>query len=399
MADILRRFASLTPLSGWFSASRFATRRRRPGLAMPLNRLNRNGFGSLALCLLLAACGSDSESEWTALPEAPLQVEPKRLQLPPIPFGQRTAAQYRIQNRGSEPLHLTRIGPAGCTCAGLRLELPQRPQGQQQVRIDPNGINVQLQPKEQAILHLELNTGRYREPVSRKIGSIPIYVEGYAALLLEWGVDIWVPYWAEPWSVNLGVVGSRQRPVGRVTVNAHDDQKFELLVPEEIDGWELSQSYLGDGEQDMYEIRVTAPEELPLGPFYQEFRIPSDLPEAPPVKFTVQGIAEADLAYAPKRLMLAGSGETATASFILWQRNLALEFPAPKVEWQGLGDLPLHWEMESLEPNRRYRITVTRKGPAPTQSTSLPLKILTNDPESPEILIPVLVLPQKSGPS
>lgn len=349
-------------------------------------------LGTLALGFSSCLDGETNGSPQAALNPAPLEFSTENLEFEPIPFGQSVEGAFEFVHRGEQPLRIERIGPASCSCSALRLELPDRAPSERDFPLDPNGINLVLSPGERGRIFLTLNTARFRRPASRKIGSLPIFIDGYPPVLLEWGADIWVPYWPEPWDVQLGTVGIRERPTGYVVVKGHDDQKFELLVPKEIDGWELTLHSLGNEEHDFYRIDVRAPEELPQGPFYKEFRLQSTLPDGPPVKFAVQGIAEPDLTWTPKRLLLRAGERPAQAQMVIVHRSQSVILETPQVELQGAAAALLEVQVSAVETGKRFLITVTSATAAPEQTLNGELRVRTNDAETAEFTVPITVL-------
>ena len=297
-------------------------------------RLHRGPAALLVLLLLPApgCSGGDGGAAADGLRPAPLAVTPARLELPRIPFGATGRGSFELRNTGDAPLRITRIGPTNCDCALAQLELPDRPEDRRRMRVDLDGLLLTLAPGERAVLHFELITSRWREPVTWKSGSIPILFEDYDYQVLEWTADIWNPYWLEPWAVELGRVGTHDRPTGVVMVRANDEPHFRLRVPAVIDGWELRVSEAPEDGNDRYRIDVRAPAELPLGPFQKEFTISSDLEGAPPVRFTVQGYVEPNVGYSPTRLVLRPAAGRPSDELMIRYRRPDRLLPLPTVE-------------------------------------------------------------------
>ncbi len=330
-----------------------------------------------------------------------LEIEPDRLEFPPIPFGSAARSEFHLRNRSAQPVTITRIGPTGCDCALLDLVLPSRPAGQRTLRLDPRGIHLVLKPGEKAVLGLVLDTSRYREPVSRKIGSFPLYLEGEPPLVLEFAADIWTPYWVEPWSVDLGPVGVRQRARAVFGVRSHDDTRFNLVAPGEIDGWKLkTRKVSGEKEASAWRIEVTTPEELPQGPFSKEFRIHSDLPGGPPIRFAVQGVAGPDVLAKPKRvILLRGDGPADEATVEIQARawKSRVEILGAEIEGDLQGDLEVSWK--TLIPQQRFEVTLRARGPAPASPRRGILHVRTTDADIPRLDVPVSVVSRFGPPN
>lgn len=336
------------------------------------------------------ACSRPGGAE---LAPPPARVEPRRLVLDRIPFGSVGLGTYRIANTGPQPLVIRQIGPADCTCVELELELPQGPAGPGKVRADPAGMHVELASGAVAALHLKLNAARFRDPKSRKIGSFVLAFEGFAPLVLEYAADIWTPFWVEPWAVDLGTVGARDRPTARVMVRGHDVEEFALLAPDEMEGWSLQATRVDQPGPALWRVDVTAPPELPLGGFGQEFRLATDLPGAPPVRFVVQGFAEPDVAWTPRRLLFPPGERPRAVDILVRARPEGLRLALPQSELEGEGAPLLAVSVEPVEPERVFRVRVTCSGPEPERALAGKLLLRTGCPELPTIEVPYHILP------
>ncbi len=343
------------------------------------------------VCALLAllGCSKDADSGATTAKVAhPLLAEPAFLDLGYVTFGQRRESTWKLRNQSSETLTIVRIGPLGCQCADATLVVGGS--GRNLNVRDGLPISVPLAPGATAELHFILDTARYREPVSRKVGSIPILFENAPPLLLEWAVDIWTPFMIEPWGLELGEVGVRERAQGRVLVQAHDDEKFGLHVDSKIEGWILKSTRLSaPGDPMLYEIHVTTPAELPEGGFSREFMFLTDLAGAPPVRFTVSGIARPDLSVSPTRILFDPARGQNVASLTFAHRAEGGLVKLLEVE-----DLPEGISVESLdaEPAARRSLSLRWKGAPPAETIRGKFKIRTGDAERPVIEVPWTVL-------
>ncbi|MBL7007534.1 MAG: hypothetical protein ISR76_00925 [Planctomycetes bacterium] len=357
-----------------------------------MQRFRRSAAGALVLAgaalLALPGCGPDA-SPFEAH-RAPMKVEPEYLRLPRIPFGKGAAGEFRLTNEGRDPLRITGIGPTGCDCAVADLLLPDRPEGMQHLRVQERGMRLELAPGEQAVLKLTLSTLRYREPVRFKASSIPIQFEGYDHLALEYSADIWVPFWAEPWALQLGTLGVRQRPTGRIAVRAVEEAEFQILAPADLDGWEL-EIRQASADPDSYNIEVTPPPELPVGSFMKDFELRTSIPEMP-VRFTVVGTVVPDVAHSPQRLLLrpdegVRSGAV-TVTLLPTDRPLRLL----GAEVRSSTGAACAVEIEPTIPGRSYRVSVTLPEDPATLGQDATLLIRTDDDETPLIEVRVQVL-------
>ncbi len=342
----------------------------------------------LALAAAAAGCARDAG--------APVVVEPAFLDLGSVTFGQRSEGTWTLRNRSNEPVAVSRIGPSGCQCASLELELPARATSARTITDGPP-LDLTLAPGEEARVRIVLDTARYREPISRKVGSIGVHLRNHHYLTLQWGADIWTPFVVEPWAIELNEVGVRQRAQGRVLVSAHDDEDFGLAVDAVMDGWELrSRRLTPEGARALYEISVTAPRELPEGGFQKEFRFHTTLAGAPPVRFFVQGVARPDLTISPTRLLLDPQRGRAEARVTVTHRGQGGRVLDLLVEGLAPG-LSLADRDEEAEAQRGF--TLRWSGDPPAAAVKGVLRVHTGDREQPVLELPYSVLPARASGS
>ncbi|MDG1404639.1 MAG: hypothetical protein P8R35_00305, partial [Planctomycetota bacterium] len=167
----------------------------------------------------------------------PLTASPARLQFDTIQYGQKATGTWVLKNTSGSDVVVRRIGPFSCQCVTANLRLPQRSDSLRPLRGDI--INLTILPDETAEIVFTLDTARYRKPVSRKIGSIPIVFAEHPGMVLEWAADIYTPFVVSPWSIQLGNIGLRQQASGRAVVAAHDANEFILDIDGEYHGWHV----------------------------------------------------------------------------------------------------------------------------------------------------------------
>lgn len=338
-----------------------------------------------AAAILLAACAREPASA-----PAVLEVAPALLDLGSVTKGERGQGVWQLRNATGAPLAVSRIGPSGCQCALLDLVLTDRG-GERRSVTDGQLLDLTLAPGERAELHLTLETARYREPISRKVGGIPVVLRDHPYVMLEWAADIWTPFAVSPWEIALGEVGLRERPRGRVLVSAHDDHDFELEVDAVIEGWEVKSSRLSPaGEKALYEISVLAPAELPEGGFQHHFQFLTSLAGAPPVRFTVQGVARPDLTVAPSRVLL--DPDNGRREMRVELRNRALNGVVGDFQIEGLA-AGLEAADVDAAPAARRGFTLRWSGAAPAEVVRGVLLLRTGDPERPLLEVPYSILP------
>lgn len=354
----------------------------------------------LILALLSGAC-SDSKPKPVAAVAAPMSFSPEFADLGSVTFGERTSTIYTLRNTSNKPLIISRIGPFACQCVMADLVLPERSGDAHKRRLRGERINLELQPNEVAEIHFVLDTSRYRKPASRKVGSIPVVFRDHPGVALQWGADIYTPFIVEPWAVEMGAVGVRSQPSGRALVTGHDTRFFGLDVDFEQNGWKVRSSpIVVDGTtKSTYEITFTAPEFLPEGPFLEEFRMYTDLQEAPPIKVNVQGLAQPDLSFAPTRLMFDPDRGRVTQRLIFAQRAVGLDLSG--LLFDDFAEHGINYTagpMNTFEAQKAVSqvLELEFTGEIPTVSQSGVIQIPTGDEMTPVLEIPYTVLPKRA---
>jgi len=343
---------------------------------------------------LLLALGSCQKQTPTVVQTPALTISPAFLDLGEVTFGERASGVFTLRNDSDQAVVVSRIGPLSCSCASAELLLPQRSGAEARRRLDGGRINLSLAPGETAEVHFTLDTSRYRQPTSRKVGSIPVVLQDSPGLILEWGADIWTPFQCEPWMTDFGEVGMRQQPSGFVLVVSHDTIEFSVDVDQVVDGWHVVSDRVSsdDSVRRSYRLTFTAPEELPEGPFRQNFEFQTDLMGAPPIRFSVQGRAVPDLFLSPARLVLDPDRGRSEVELRVVQRAKDKQIGDLR-----MGPLPdgLHLLSEQAldEQHRLFRFAWT--GEAPSQTWNQDLVIETDHEEQPQLRLALTVLPAR----
>ncbi len=210
-------------------------------------------------------------------------------------------------------------------------------------------------------------------------------------MTLEWACDIYNPYLLEPRSIDLRNIGVRERATGHVGLRNHDDTLFDVILPSEVDGWALRKEAIPNEGGSAWNIYVTAPPELPLGPFQQHFSLLTDLPEAPPIQFEVRGVVVADLSLHPQRVLLRGPHDLAATHLLINKSVHSIATPTIDSSTLPPG---LSAVVAVLESGFRWEIRLSYDGdPAPAQSSG-EVRISTAHPEHTTMILPwTLLLP------
>tara|TARA_B100001750_G_scaffold161332_1_gene130128 strand:- start:284 stop:904 length:621 start_codon:yes stop_codon:yes gene_type:complete len=202
----------------------------------------------------------------------------------------------------------------------------------------------------------------------------------------------------EPWAVQLGSIGALDGVTGSVSVQSHDTNEFDILVPAEMHGWQLTKSTITRGESLLHIINFKAPDELPLGPLQQEFILRSDIPDSPPIKFWVQALVEPSITWSPRRiLLLPGEGRTAAKIAILSRdpdTELMLGLPTLTGFANNAGNIHIEGPLLK-DPQNKNTVELQWQGALPEEDMEGWLNIDTNQPDFPSIRIPILVIAQQ----
>ncbi len=334
---------------------------------------------------------------WVACDKAEpvaLLVQPAKLDLGTIPFGSFNEGSFEIQNQGTSPLRILGIGPSGCDCATMALHLPDRPNSSP-IRPEYRGMNLVLQPGERATLDIVLDTSRYREPITWKSGRIPLIVEGHPPVGLDYFADIWTPFWVEPWSIPLGEIGIRSRATASAVVRSQEAEEFTVLTPPDLDGWKIETKRVDTDATCAWELNVTAPPELPEGPFQKNFVLRTDLAGAPPLKFSVRGNVLPDIAHSPSRLLLQPNGQV--VSTVLSIRALPDDLFLSLPQFALLDLIPgLEAQLETVQEGKLYRLHIKFSGEAPLETVKTHILIKTGNTETPQLKVPLFLLSKKT---
>lgn len=323
----------------------------------------------------------------------PLTASPARLQFDTIQYGQKATGTWVLKNTSGSDVVVRRIGPFSCQCVTANLRLPQRSDSLRPLRGDI--INLTILPDETAEIVFTLDTARYRKPVSRKIGSIPIVFADHPGMVLEWAADIYTPFVISPWSIQLGNVGLRQQASGRAVVAAHDANEFILDIDGEYHGWHVISNavVIEDHQRSAYEVVFTAPEEMPEGQFSQNFSFKTNLPDAPPVKINVQGVARPDIYVQPQRLLFDPSRDKLSQEFVIVQT--AVGQVAPKLDSDAFAELGFELEYSSNSDELVSIYKINYIGIPAAEGTNGTLKIITKYDTQPSIDLSYTILPQR----
>jgi hypothetical protein len=341
--------------------------------------------------LLFGSCQKQDGAASQPIP--PLTANPSRLQFDTIQYGQKATGTWALTNTSGSDVVIRRIGPFSCQCVSANLRLPQRSAGLRPLRGDI--INLTILPSETVEVIFTLDTARYRKPVSRKIGSIPIVFADHPGMVLEWAADVYTPFVVSPWSIELGNIGIRQQASGRAVVAAHDANEFILDIDGEYHGWYVKSNavVIEDHQRSAYELIFTAPPEMSEGQFSQNFIFKTNLTDAPPVKINVQGVARPDIYVQPQRLLFDPSRDKLSQEFVIVQT--AVGQVAPKLESGAFAELGFELEYSSNSDALVSIYKINYIGIPEAEGTNGTLKIITKYDTQPSIDLSYTILPQR----
>lgn len=346
---------------------------------------------ALLLTVLSGSCGDANGKP--VISNSGLEVEPMHMTLDRVAFGDSTTGVFHIRNTSDEPKRLLRIGPANCSCTTLTLRLPDRP-GFEPRRVNGGQLDIELQPQERAELEVLFDTARNRRPISRRTDSFALIVEGARGVGLQYSVDVWTPFWMEPWSVDLGRVGATARAQGFASVKAHDEEEFDLIVPEEVDGWIIQTKRIPGAAVPSFNLEFQAPDELPIGPFQVHIPVRTDLQQSPELTLQIVGIATPDVDWSPRKVVLrpdenGSSSESVRLNSTSPHTDVVLKVAA----LSGLPEGLVRVQSDALEVGRSYRVQMD-VARAPSERLEGELVLVLDSEDTPQIRIPVVVLPR-----
>jgi hypothetical protein len=353
---------------------------------------------------LLGSCGQEGtggpDISAEQLSDGPLQAAESRILLDPVSFGGSRQGFFTLHNTSNQTQWINRIGPANCSCTTLRLLFPDRA-GASPLVLTGREQEIEVHPGEELTVEVTFDTSRLRRSVSRKVDLFAVMIDGARGLTLEYAIDVWTPFWVEPWNVAFDRVGVRERAKGYASVKAHDaESDFDLIVPEQIEGWTVTVRKVETGSAD-FSIEFQAPEELPQGPFDVRVPITSNLPDSPTLTIALQGIAVPDLDWSPQRVTLAPDANgRAKERVILSSRAPTRPLSLRAVIVEGLpaefANRALKTSTTVLKPEQSYAIEL-ELSEAPTERLEAKLVLVTDDPDQPRIEIPLVLRPRTNS--
>lgn len=355
-----------------------------------------------ALLLLGAAVPSCGPAEPVGA-TAPLLAEPAVAVFDRIPNGSAGGITVRLTNPGDAPLRLTRIGPMPCDCTIAALRWPDLPPGETgNPTLDRKGYtDTTLPPGSAVLLDLVLDTAGFRKPISTKSGRFAIHSEGREPFLLEYRADIYVPYRCEPAHIDLQKVGVHERPRAEAVIWEFDEKEFVILPPPEPpDGWDVRVEPVVGGDHLAYRVHLRGPPEMPRGPFRIEFAFPSNLPDSPPARLTLQGVVEDDIYPVPGRFFVLLTEQRPPTSQIELRSRLPERPPAIfgfEIDGDSADRLTIE-ELPVASPGR-LPLLLRWQGPPPDRPQRGHIILRTNDPERPELRVPYAIRPDSPPPA
>ncbi len=358
----------------------------------PLTASKLKFLAWVILATLVGSCAQDSVDPTEGVSQL-IQISPNPLKLPLTPFGGSSSGEFVLKNISGRELNITGIGPTSCDCVVAEAEWLDRPGIS--LMTSARGMNLAFATGRKLRVSLNLDTARYREPITWKSGRIPVSLGEDGFIGLDFQADIWTPFWQEPWLIKLGEIGSNDRASGFLMVRANEIEEFKILAPTNIDGWELSYLENRDNGELRYRIDVTAPAQMPEGPFAKAFSLATDVQGAQHIKFSVQANVLPDLVLSPSRLIFAPEQGRTTATLQIHARATALVFPhPPEIELQGAGVDAIKIERREVEVGKRYDVLLSIPKDAVLDGAKL--IVHTGLDENPAIATPIILLKSKN---
>ncbi len=349
------------------------------------------GIAMALAWMLIGSCGDPPSN--STLTDSGLEIMPMHMNLERVTFGESTTGVFKIKNASDQPKRLMRIGPANCSCTTLTLHLPDRPNFTPR-KVNGGQLDVVLQPKERAELEVLFDTARNRRSVSRRTDSFALIVEGARGMILQYSVDVWTPFWLEPWGLDLGRVGATARAQGFASVKAHDEQDFELIVPKQIDGWEINVRTIEGAAVPSFNIEFQAPEALPIGPFQVSIPVRTDLQHSPELTLQVTGIATPDVDWTPHKVVLRPDADGKSEQTVnIGSTSATVDVILTTAALTGLPEGLVQVRSEALEAGRSYVVQLD-VAQAPAERLEGELLLILDSEDTPQVRIPVVVLPR-----
>jgi len=305
-----------------------------------------------------------------------LDVPDKVIDLGTVSKGEVVEAVFKVVNEGDEPLLVKSVRPTcGCTVADFDRE------------ILPGAVGH---------VTAKLDTADFSGPVSK---SVLIMTNDAAnptvTVIIKADVKPHIEVLPRP-LIRFNAVTKEKMEESVVVVASEPDKEFKITgVESSVPYLVASYAPLGADErvrgysQTQYRVTLGLSDEAEVGPVSGRVIIHTDHPEAPEVPVKVYGVVRALLHVTPPQIQFgAVDAKTRPGRNVIVVSNRTTEGEMD-ITGVNIDDPAFSAEVRPIREGSRYQVTVIIDPAAKPGDHYATLKVSTNDPEYPELEVPV----------
>jgi hypothetical protein len=290
--------------------------------------------------------------------------------------GETVEVVFKILNEGTGPLEVKAVRPTcGCTVADYDREITPGAEGVVRATLDTKDF---AGPISKSILVM---TNDPREPTVSVVikADVKPYVEVLPRPLIRFNA-----VQREPMNQKVVVVGAEGGENFKVTA-VESSAPFLKASVRRLSGDELIDGKSGG----QYEVSVDLAKNAPVGPVSAQLTVKTDHPKAPEVVVKVYGVVRAMIHVTPTQIQFGTVDAKAKPGRNLIVVNNRTGQAAMEIGGVSVDDEAFDASVSTIEEGRRYQVTVRVKDDAPSGAHNATLSVATNDPDFPELKVPV----------
>jgi hypothetical protein len=303
-------------------------------------------------------------------------VEEKIKDVGTVAQGEVVDVDFKIANEGNDVLQVKAVRPTcGCTVADYDKEIPAGGEGFVKAKLDTKDFSG---PISKSIL---IMTNDPREPTMSVVikANVQPFVEVLPRPLIRFNA-----VQREPMTEKIVVVATEPDRDFEVTkVTSH----VPFLKPsvKELTGGERVAGKAGK----QFEVGVEITDDAPVGPVSAKLTIHTDHPKAKEVVVKVYGVVRSLIHVTPSQVQFGTVNAKAMAGRNVIVVNNRTGKASMEVTGATVSDEAFDTSVATIEEGRRYQVTINVKADAPAGARTATMKIKTNDPDFPEMEVPV----------
>lgn len=320
------------------------------------------------LALLLVTCAARASAGGIKITGPVIEITPPVFDFGTLPQESLRKVTTWIRNDGTEPLRIHGItSDCGCTVAQLS--------------------DSTLAPGDSTKLRITFSTRHFSGAITKHIRLLtndpaapkaPIKLKAVVRAIVS----------LQPPSVDFGSVPRGESPARTITIKAAASDSLriqDVLVPEET--FETRIHNAGSGDSTAYSLEIMIRPDAPVGPFSSTARIQTNIRNARTLSLNLKGQIHGFFKAQPCRLLL---GQVRQGRVRQRSIQLVAQHPgAHRVIGASCSGENLQVHVTPIEEGRIYEITVTVPPTMHPGRVHAMLNIQTDDPDQPEIRIPV----------